>query len=218
MAYSMHELDITGYRNELVPNTFFEQNEPSDYAAIVFPGRNYSCQAPLLHYTTLALLQQAADVLCVNYDRHPGYNSFSPEELLQCCIADAEAACSTLLRYKDYEFLTLIGKSLGTLVMGHLLAEGMFSVNVSTIWFTPLLKHPELPEQMEWTTTPALYVVGTADDDTYDAKIMQRVQEATGGQVIAIEGANHSLESGTDVYKSLSAMRKIIKGVQDLPL
>jgi len=213
----MHELDITGYRKEPVPNTFFEQDEPSDYAAIVFPGRKYPCQAPLLHYTTLALLQQTADVLWVNYDRHPGYDSFSPEELLQCCIADAAEASNTLLHHKDYEFLTLIGKSLGTLVMGHLLSEGMFFVNVSIVWLTPLLKHPELAEQMEWTTAPSLYVVGTADE-TYDAKIMQHVQEATKGQVIAIEGANHSLEIGTDVYKSLDAMKRIIQGVQNLPL
>ena len=217
MTYTMSELDITGYRDEPVPNTFFEQDEPSDYAVIVFPGRKYPCQAPLLHYATLALLEQKADVLWVNYDRHPGYDSFSSEELLQCCIADAEEACSTLLQYKDYEFLTLIGKSLGTLVMGHLLSEGMFSVNVSTVWLTPMLKHPELPEQMRWTTTPSLYVVGTADD-SYNAEIMQRVQEATQGQVITIEGANHSLEIGTDVYKSLDAMKQIIRGVQNLPL
>lgn len=217
MTYSIGELDITGYRNEPVPNTYFEQDEPSDYAAIVFPGRKYPCQAPLLHYTTLALLEQKADVLWVNYDRHPGYDSFRDEELLQCCIEDAEEACSMLLQYKRYKFLTLIGKSLGTMVMGHMLSEGLFSAYVSAVWLTPMLKMPKLLEQMQWATISSLYVVGTADE-AYDAKLMQSVQEKTKGQVIAIEGANHSLEIGTDVYKSLEAMKQIIQGVQGLPL
>lgn len=217
MTYKLRELDMQGFHQEHVPNTFFEQQEPTDYAAIVFPGRNYPCQAPLLRYTTLALLEQKADVLWVNYDRHPGYDSFSPEELLQCCIEDAEEACSTLLQYKRYEFLTLIGKSLGTMVMGHMLSEGMFSAYVSAVWLTPLLKQPALLEQMQWATISSLYVVGTADE-AYDANLMKSVQEKTKGQVITIEGANHNLEIGTDVYKSLEAMKQIIQGVQNLPL
>jgi hypothetical protein len=56
--FSRKNLDIHGYQGESVPNTFLQQNEATEHAAIVFPGPGYTCQGPVLHYPTFELVAQ----------------------------------------------------------------------------------------------------------------------------------------------------------------
>ena len=119
--YSQQRLEIYGYQQEAVPHTFFQQREQTDHAAMVFPGLQYTCQGPVLTYPSQELLMRGADVLWVEYDRRPQFATFSPEELQHCCVADAGAAYEGLLRHRTYRQITLVGKSLGTAVMGYLL-------------------------------------------------------------------------------------------------
>ncbi len=137
--YSLHKLEIYGDQQEAVPHTLFQRHEPTDHAAIVFPGLQYACQGPVLNYLSQELLIRQADVLWVEYDQRPQFATFSPEELQQCCVTDAGAAYEALLRHRTYRQFTLIGKSLGTAVMGHLLTAHSMPLT-QAIWLTPLLR------------------------------------------------------------------------------
>ena len=65
--YSIEHLDIRGYRDARVPNTFFNQDARADRIAIILPGWEYTCQMPLLYYPACLLLYSGADVLQVEY-------------------------------------------------------------------------------------------------------------------------------------------------------
>jgi hypothetical protein len=56
-------------------------------------------------------------------------------------------------------------------------------------------------------------VVGTADSH-YDPVKLAEVQQATGGEAVVIENADHSLEIAGDIVKSIRALEGIIAEMQ----
>ena len=45
-------LDVIGYRNEVVPCSFFSQDRDTDHIALLFPGFGYTGQMPLLYLSS----------------------------------------------------------------------------------------------------------------------------------------------------------------------
>jgi predicted esterase len=213
--YSLRKLDFEGYRQEAVPNTFFQQHEATDHAALVLPGQGYSSQGPVLSYPRLELLARGADVLCVDYTQRPDFSTFADQELLHCSIVDAEAAYRALMNQRAYRRITLVGKSLGTMVMAHLLITLSLPEPVLTAWLTPVLSFERVRTQMKQAPGPAFVAIGTADpyyNATQVAEIRQALQGR--GDVLVIEHANHSLDIGTDALKSLDAIEEMIRAFQ----
>jgi dienelactone hydrolase len=213
--YSLRTLDFQGYRQETVPNTFFQQDKATDHAALVLPGRGYSCQGPVLSYPRLELLARGADVLCVEYTQHQDFSTLANRESVQCSIADTEAAYRALISQRTYQRITLVGKSLGTMVMAHLLTTLSLPAPVVTSWLTPVLSFEGVRTQMKQAPGPAFVAIGTADP-YYNPTQVAEVQEALRdrGEVLVIEQANHSLEIGTDALRSLQAMEQMIRVFQ----
>src|SRR5579875_3712458 len=157
--YSLRTLDFQGYRQEAVPNLFFQQDEPAEQAALVLPGRGYSCQGPVLSYPRLELLARGMDVLCVEYTQHTGFSSLADQELLRCSIADAEAAYRALMSQRAYQRIALVGKSLGTMVMARLLTTLSLSEPVLTAWLTPVLNFERVRTQMKEIPGPTFIAI-----------------------------------------------------------
>jgi hypothetical protein len=204
-------LPIAGYRDLAVQNTFLRQNQPADHLGVVFPGLGYSVGMPVLYYPGQLLAELGADVLLVDtrYNRVREYEQATDEEQARWVEADASAALETALAQGRYRRVTLVGKSIGTLAVGHLLHAHPGLPNLSCVWLTPLLKSSELREHIQSVRHRALFVIGTADPQ-YSAARLEEVRTATGGEVLAIEGANHSLEIPGDIVKSVEIMRKVV--------
>ena len=49
--YSFDEIAILGYGGRNVPNEYLYLKKKSDKLAMIFPGRGYTTQVPLLYYT-----------------------------------------------------------------------------------------------------------------------------------------------------------------------
>ena len=97
--------------------------------------------------------------------------------------------------------------------MGHLLTvEDLFG-HARAIWLTPVLRSDGLRAQIKQWGQRSLFVIGTADPH-YNEVFLDEIREATGGEILVIEGANHSLEIGGDVLKSLEAMEKVVRAIR----
>jgi len=107
----------------------------------------------------------------------------------------------------------LAGKSIGTLALGHLLETHENLRNAKTIWLTPLIKNPELMEQMLTYMKDAIMVIGTSDSQ-YDLDLIDRLNANTFLGGIVVYGANHSLEIEGDVTKSLRVLMQIVTIIQ----
>lgn len=214
--YQFKSLDIAGYRGEQVPNTFLRQDGEAQHIAILFPGMGYTCHMPLLYYPTELLLGKGADVLQVEYTyrRRDDFQSASDEEQTRWFVADVTAALRAALAQRAYTQVTLIGKSLGTLALGHLLSTEEMLREARGVWLTPLLRNERLRAQIKKWAGRSLFVIGTADAH-YDANLLSEVEAATGGESLVVDGADHSVEIEGDILASLRALERVVRAVDE---
>jgi hypothetical protein len=214
MEASLNSLDLVGYRNQPVPNTFITQSTTTKHLGIILPGLRYSAEMAPLYYAARILLDQGADVLRVEYAYYRTDFSQQPEdEQDQWISSDVFAACNAGLSYRSYEKITLVGKSLGTIAMGHLLGDHRFQ-KATCIWETPLLTVEWLCSRIEQVHPHSLFIIGTADR-FYKPDILKHLEYVTNGRSVVIEDANHALEIPGDIPKSLTALNQMVQAIQE---
>lgn len=213
MQLNISSLDVVGYKNQQVPNTFIAQPNPTKHLGIILPGYRYPADMPPLHYSGRVLLDQGADLLRVDYAYYRTSFMEQPEsEQDQWISGDVFAACNAGLSHRLYEKITLVGKSLGTIAMGHLLGDPRFQ-QADCVWLTPLLTVDWLCSRIEQMHPRSLFIIGTADQ-FYKPDILEHLENITKGHASVIEGANHALEIPGDIQKSLMALNQIVQALQ----
>lgn len=212
---SFKSLTILDYHGEPLSNTFMQQEHATQQLAIVLPGQGYTAHMPVLYYPTSLLVNRGADVLCVEYDyyRKPAFGKVSGIERSRWLFADTEAALEAGLAQRAYERIVLVGKSLGTLAMGHLITTDTRLAQSLCIWLTPLVRNATLRQQIAQARPRSLFVIGTADSH-YDTAGFAEVVEVTNGHSLVIEGANHSLEIANNILESLRAMEQVVQAME----
>jgi hypothetical protein len=213
MEVILNSLDIVGYKNQPVPNTFIARPTTTKHLGIILPGLRYSADMAPLHYAARILLDQGADILRVEYAYYrTDFSQRTQSEQDKWISSDVFAACNAGLSYRSYEKITLVGKSLGTIAMGHLLDDSRFQ-KAACIWETPLLTVDWLCSRIEQVHPYSLFIIGTADQ-FYKPDVLKRLELVTKGRRLIIEGANHALEIPGDVPKSIKALEEMTKAFQ----
>lgn len=194
-----------------VPHTFFRQEVSTDHLALILPGLNYSCDMPLLYYSTQIMLEAGADVLQVKYDytQIQSRQASSLTERFSQMKADVTQIAQVALQQRDYKYLTLIGKSLGTLAIPYLLEANLPVQPQTCIFLTPILNElsPELGLIQQCQHT--LHIIGTKDP-YYDQELIAKFRTENPDNFLIVEGTNHSLEIPGDIERSLKILEKVI--------
>ena len=149
-----------------------------------------------------------------DYKHHRDYVAASNEEQLHWLIADVTAACQVALSNRPYSRITAVGKSLGTLGVAHLLTQEYIPASAEAIWLTPVLGYEPLMQQIQEWRGRSLFVIGTSDP-YYDLAHLSHVATATGGEILVIEGADHSMEIEGDIYASLHALERVMHRAEE---
>ena len=212
---TMTSLEITGYGDQPVTNRFYRPDQAAVRLGIVLPGLGYNCDMPLLYYPTKLLLARGADVLQLRPDYNTlEFQSLPGEERARRAGADALAALRVGLAQRDYAQVILVGKSIGTMALAHLVSTEARLANAVTVWLTPVFRGRRVVEAAMQLEGPALFVAGTADN-IFDAEAMSKVREATGADVLIVEGADHSMEIPGDVLRSLGVQDQVIHAIAE---
>jgi len=213
MQLNFDSLDVVGYENQRVPNTFITQQDSTRHLGIILPGYHYSPDMAPLHYAGRILLEQRADVLQLEYVYYRTDFAERPEnERDEWLSSDVFTACNAGLSHRAYEKITLIGKSLGTLAISYLLGDSRFQ-QATCVWATPLLKIDWLCSRIEQIRPRSFFMIGTADQH-YKPEVLQHLELATQGHSLVMEDVDHSLEVPGDIPKSLTALNQMIKALQ----
>ncbi len=213
--YRSEHLSIEGYRGEQVPNEFLRQDSDAHHVAILLPGMGYTCDMPLFYYAEMLLLDAGADILRVEYryNRRPDFRDLPAPVRLNWLLADASAAYQAALVQRQYSGgITLIGKSLGTLAMGHLLSNHPQPAPMRAVWLTPMLQEDVLRDQMCRCGGPSLVAIGTADPH-FDPMYLQEIRSRTQCQAVVVDDADHSLDIPGDVIASVRAVERVTREV-----
>jgi predicted alpha/beta-hydrolase family hydrolase len=207
-------LTIQGYRDEAVPNRFLRPQGAINHLAVLLPGFGYTLDMPLFYYAQNLLLERGWDVLRVEYayNTHPEFQTLSEMEQNQWLLADTTAAWRAGLGQQTYDRVVLIGKSLGTLAMGHLLTMADPPPNVGAVWLTPLLAEERLRQQISQYGGPSLFVIGTADPH-FDPVVLEKMQVATIGEAVVVRNADHGMDIPGDPIASVRAVERVVEAL-----
>ena len=210
----LSSLAAVGYKNQQVPNTFVIQPTSTDHLGIILPGYRHSVDMADLHYAGRILLEGGTDLLQIEYAyNRTDFMQQSNSEQDKWISSDVSAICDAALAYRSYDQITLVGKSLGTLAMGHLLDDNRFQ-NATCVWETPLLTVEWLCSRIEQAHPRSLFIFGTADK-FYKPDILEHLVAVTHGRSVIIEGAHHGLEISGDISKSLKGLNQIVQALQE---
>ena len=162
----------------------------SDATAIFMPGSRGAGAQALLAYTRLGLEELGWSSLLV-WDEYQddGHHAEWVRERVDAALAAAPG--------RD---VVLVAKSLSSFAAGVAAARGMRAV-----WYTPLLTEELVVADLRRATAPFLLVGGTADP-MWDAS----VAHAVSGEVVEIEGADHSLQRPRDLAGSVAVLRDVV--------
>jgi predicted alpha/beta-hydrolase family hydrolase len=207
-------LTIQGYRDEPVPNRFLRPEGAIDRLAVLLPGFGYSLDMPLFYYAEHLLLERGWDVLRVEYAYHkrPEFQKLPKPERDRWLLADTTAAWHAGLSQQTYERVVLIGKSLGTLAMGHLLTQADRPPTAGAVWLTPLLSVERLRQQIQRYGGPSLFVIGTADPH-FDPLVLEKMQIATIGEAVVVRNADHGMDIPGDPIASVRAVERVVEAL-----
>ncbi len=205
-------LNVTGYKNRPVPNTFIKHDGKSRHLAVIFPGYGYTADMPALYYPSQLLLGHGADVLKVNYN-YSGSDEFAntfDEEQYVWLYTNSFAAWEEGWKQRRYDQVTLVGKSLGSLAVSHIVSSDSRLALVSCVFITPALTDHNFINDILDTEPRSLLAIGT-DDHYYNPETLKEVERATNREALVFHGANHSLEVKNNLGQSLHIMERLLR-------
>lgn len=205
-------IEINGYGGESVPNEFFRQPGGSSSLAVILPGVGYTSAMPLLYYAGRLLIERGCDVLILNYDYRSLVRRASRQELEERLYTDTLHSLSAAYGQRAHTSVLLIGKSLGTMAMAHLLESRRWPIAAS-VWLTPILSGENVRQELTRMSERSFVAIGT-DDGEYDEPLLQELEQRHGVDVCTIERAEHSIDIDGDVAGSVAAVRNVMQRLQ----
>ncbi|QOY34730.1 alpha/beta family hydrolase [Anaerobacillus isosaccharinicus] len=194
-----------------VPFTLLKQEESSNTLGVVLPGSGYTTQAPLLYYSTGALLSKGFDVVHVNYkysnEELPSLNENEFTHLIMSVI-------DHILTENKYSDFYIVGKSLGTIAMPYLLKNPILH-QAKAIWLTPLLTRDDIYESLLTSKNKGICIIGDKDP-FYIPERFESIKNNPNLNSELIPNVNHSLEIEKFRINSVEVIKDIINKIEKL--
>ncbi len=208
--FNITSLEITGEKGHPVTNQFIKQQHSSEKLAVIYPGMRYTCDKPLLYFTTELLLSKGFDVLQLwsNYGNKQFEQLSQAEKTIQI-ISDGQALLGAGRQAAAYTRVLLCGKSLGTLTMAFILNEDPDLTGLMTVWFTPLIHLPPVSESILHICSPA-FVAGSMADTTFTPGPIEQIKSKSHITTFITDQADHSLEFPGDSLHSIHILDQLI--------
>ena len=177
---------------------------------IVLPGARYGLIGPAILFPVLALEQSGGEVHLIGYPRP------LPRDLNQDSAALFAVKARDLIQAevdaRSPDRVSLVAKSLGTVVLGAIGDQLRLPDRVEALWLTPLFGLPYVREGAARTAWRSLIVSGAADP-AHDTAGLEQVVAALGAESLVIEAADHALQISGDVLATVEAMRCLAEAV-----
>jgi hypothetical protein len=208
-SFELSELDVPGFNQRQVTNKYYRQPKFTGKLSLILPGLGYTCDKPLLYFTTEVLLAKGFDVLQLWAD----YTTLEFQELTQieqsrCLAEDSRALLAAGRGANSYNHLVLGGKSIGTLSLSLLLNQEPGLSSATTFWLTPLFYLPLVAHTVKDLQGPA-FIAGSDADPTFDTDLLSQIMETPHKFSLVVKGADHSLEIPGDTIKSLQELSRL---------
>jgi predicted alpha/beta-hydrolase family hydrolase len=176
--------------------------------AVLLPGLNYTAENPLFYYIDQLLHERGVDALSIEfaYSRDDTFLNAPDDDRLERLRTDGRAIIEFARKLGEYDLITIIGKSLGTISMGWAIND---LPEARLVWLTPSLGGTGLRTQMLGRPNPAFCLIGTRDPAYSDALVEELT--ADGIAVAIIEGADHGISHADGTVASVELVQQSIE-------
>jgi hypothetical protein len=213
MASEAVKLNVRGYRENPLAHRFMKQAGEPRGLALLLPGMGYGLAHAGLRYPEMLLLQLGFDTFGLETRYRPQeFQALSDEQALEWLKADALSAFGAASAASPSSEICVVGKSLGTLGVHLLLAEGILPQSSRLVWLTPLLKRPEVRQDLARYAEQSLVVIGTHDPDFRQDWLSELA--AAGVETVVLDRADHSFNVQDDVFASLKHLETLVKRME----
>lgn len=189
----------------LVERASFRQGTPAGIL-IVFPGREYGPEAPLLRGPIEALTGEGWDVLVASYREGGGSGRGDP------ILSRARRALDRILPARSYRRIALLGKSMGTPYVAALCADEAGLAGARAAYLTPLIGNPDFERAFLRAQQPSYLAVGTADP-FYGVEALERLKAERDLRLTVVDGADHGLNIPGNPQASRQAVAHVVAEV-----
>lgn len=170
---------------------------------IVFPGRQYGPDAPLLRGPIEALTGEGWDVLVASYRQGGGPTGGDP------ILARARRALDRILPARSYRRIALLGKSMGTPYVAALCADDARLAGARAAYLTPLIGNPDFEREFVRAQQASYLAVGTADP-FYGVEALERLKTGRDLRLTVVDGADHGLNIPGNPQASSQAVAHVV--------
>lgn len=170
--------------------------------AVVFPGKDYSAERPLLDYAAKVAREHGCDLLLLEYGYQSARADFKREDI-DIVVEECKAAIAAIPAFTEYEQLLFISKSLGTVIAGKVAAEMDIREQVSHLYLTPLAD--AIPEIKRSRGS----IIYGGSDPVFTEEHSAQISGLQNIRIYRIDDANHALEVGS-VNESLAVLLVIV--------
>lgn len=177
-------------------------NNDSDTLCIILPGIAYLLDRSYLDYGKKMASELGMDVYEMEYGFQLTRDKFDIEREFNL-LADESIEAITRAIKKPYSRYVIIGKSIGTciqiLLNNELQSKGK---PITNVYLSPIDKTVAMG-----VTKDSLVLTGLSDPLITHENIDQ-LKQIEGTKVVAVEGANHSLDIEGDILKTLDVLKE----------
>ncbi len=206
-------IEVLGYHNEPLIHKYLRQEPATDHLGFLLPGRAYGLTLPVLHFPGQLLRELGYDTFGLETRYAAADFSAAPEpEQLAWLRADVLGAYRAVNRTGQYQKVSVVAKSLGTVGLCLLLETGELPEASSLVWLTPLLSRPEVVRVIRRYASDSLVVIGTHDPE-YDPEVIQ-ILEQQGATVLVLPQTDHSLDVEDDTLASLENLKSVLGAIR----
>lgn len=137
-------MSILAYKERTINTKFIKRD--SDTLIVLYPGFEYSLNAPLFYYLIKELKSSSFDILGIDYrySEDSEYLKFPKEEQEKALYFDSHKISQYISENtRAYKRVVFIGKSLGTVFLLNQLKTGQIPRDSEIIWLTPAIDFNE---------------------------------------------------------------------------
>lgn len=192
-------LTVPSFWKTEMKQKYYQLHEENSKLVVLFPGKNYPCDKPSLHFAGTSAIQSGFDLMVLEYGYQAARTNLDINEL-QRVIEDSHESVQRII--SKYSQVVFISKSIGTIVAGEV--HGKLDIPIKHLFLTPIKDTIHYINKFN-----GLVVYGTKDE-VFNKELANQINVDKVREVIEIPNANHSLETN-NVEESIEILSKLVR-------
>lgn len=192
-------LKVPSYWKTEMKQKYIQLYEENSKLVVLFPGKNFPCDKPILHFAGTSALQSGFDLMILEYGYQAARTDLDVNELQRVIEDSHESVQRIISKYKQVVF---VSKSIGTIVAGEV--HGKLEIPIKHLFLTPIKDTIHYINKFN-----GLVVYGTKDE-MFNKEHANQINIDNVREVIEIPNANHGLETN-NVEESIEILSKLVR-------